>query len=218
MSTFAHTFKSTTMIKNVLFDMGGVVFRQNTEEAFRRFMAVGIDPKRYMGDYGQKDFFLDVETGKIDAQEFCRRMAEACGRKEVTWEEAQHCWLGFVRDVPVGRLHYLEQLKSRYHTCLLSNTNPFIMAFTRSTDFSTDGKPISHYFHSLFCSYEMGVCKPDKAIFLKALAADCMKANETLFVDDSLKNVQAAEALGIEGFHVAPDEEWMHRLDERLAR
>lgn len=50
------------MIKNLLFDMGGVVFRQNSEEAYRRFREAGIDPAKYMGYYGQKDFFLDVST------------------------------------------------------------------------------------------------------------------------------------------------------------
>ena len=67
------------MIKNILFDMGGVIFRQNSEEAFRRFREAGVNTDEYMGEYGQKGFFLDVETGKIDASEFCRRMAEAAG-------------------------------------------------------------------------------------------------------------------------------------------
>lgn len=206
------------MLKNILFDMGGVVFRQNSEEAFRRFREAGIDPVRYMGDYGQKDFFLDVETGRIDADEFCRRMAQAAGRERVEWREAQYCWLGFIRDVPVGRLRRLSELRKDYHVCLLSNTNPFMMEFTRSDRFSAEGKPITEYFDTLFCSYEMGVCKPDPEIFLKALAADGMRAEETVFVDDSLKNIRAAEALGIRGLHVAPDEDWGDGLTELLQR
>lgn len=200
------------MIKNILFDMGGVVFRQNSEEAFRRFREAGIDPDYYMGDYGQKDFFLDVEVGKIDADEFCRKMAEAAGRQEVSWEEAQYCWLGFIRDVPVERLHNLQKLREHYHVCLLSNTNPFIMDFTRSKSFSSEKKPISDYFDTLFCSYEMKAYKPDADIFLKALATDNMNAEETVFVDDSEKNIHAAEILGIHGLPVAPDEDWMGRL------
>ena len=60
------------MIKNLLFDMGGVIFRQNSEEAYRRFRAMGVNTDDYMGEYGQKGFFLDVETGKIDAGEWLR--------------------------------------------------------------------------------------------------------------------------------------------------
>ena len=106
------------MIKNILFDMGGVIFRQNSEEAFRRFREAGVNTDEYMGEYGQKGFFLDVETGKIDAGEFCRRMAEAAGRESVSWDEAQYCWLGFIRDVPLNRLHNLLKLKEEYRICL----------------------------------------------------------------------------------------------------
>ena len=192
--------------------MGGVIFRQDSEEAFRRFREAGLDPEKYMGAFGQKEFFLDVEKGKIDADTFCRKMAEASGREHVSWEEAQHCWLGFLRDVPVERLHYLLELKKHYHVCLLSNTNPFMMSFTRSSKFSSDGKPISFYFDTLFCSYEMKAYKPDSEIFIKALDTDKMIADETLFLDDSMKNIVAAQRLGIQTLYVKTNEDWRDRL------
>lgn len=192
--------------------MGGVIFRQDSEEAFRRFREVGLDPEKYMGAFGQKEFFLDVENGKIDADTFCRKMAEASGREHVSWEEAQHCWLGFLKDVPVERLHYLLELKKHYHVCLLSNTNPFMMSFTRSRKFSSDGKPISFYFDTLFCSYEMKAYKPDSEIFIKALDTDKMIADETLFLDDSMKNIVAAQRLGLQTLYVKTNEDWRDRL------
>lgn len=192
--------------------MGGVIFRQDSEEAFRRFREVGLDPEKYMGAFGQKEFFLDVENGKIDADTFCRKMAEASGREHVSWEEAQHCWLGFLRDVPVERLHYLLELKKHYHVCLLSNTNPFMMSFTHSSKFSSDGKPISFYFDTLFCSYEMKAYKPDSEIFIKALDTDKMIADETLFLDDSMKNIVAAQRLGLQTLYVKTNEDWRDRL------
>lgn len=192
--------------------MGGVIFRQDSEQAFRRFREAGLDPEKYMGAFGQKEFFLDVENGKIDADTFCRKMAEASGREHVSWEEAQHCWLGFLRDVPVERLHYLLELKKHYHVCLLSNTNPFMMSFTRSSKFSSDGKPISFYFDTLFCSYEMKAYKPDCEIFIKALDTDKMIADETLFLDDSMKNIVAAQRLGIQTLYVKTNEDWRDRL------
>lgn len=192
--------------------MGGVIFRQDSEEAFRRFREAGLDPEKYMGAFGQKEFFLDVENGKIDADTFCRKMAEASGREHLSWEEAQHCWLGFLRDVPVERLHYLLELKKHYHVCLLSNTNPFMMSFTRSSKFSSDGKPISFYFDTLFCSYEMKAYKPDSEIFIKALDTDKMIADETLFLDDSMKNIVAAQRLGLQTLYVKTNEDWRDRL------
>ncbi len=211
------------MIKNLLFDMGGVIFRQNSEEAFRRFREVGIDPDVYMGVYGQKEFFLDVETGRIDASEFCRRMSEVsrrvcsdAGRADFTFEEAQYCWLGFIVDTPVERLHHLVELRKKYHLCLLTNTNPFVMHFTDSKRFNAEGCPISAYFDTLCCSYEMGVCKPNADFFLKALEMDGLKPEESIFIDDSLKYVKAAERVGSIGLHVPSNEDWMPQLTALL--
>ncbi len=199
------------MIKNLFFDMGGVIFLQDTPEAFRRFRAAGIDTDFYMGEHGQKDFFLDLETGAIDADEFCRRMSEAVGRP-VTGEEARLCWWGFIGGVPVERLRFILQLRRDYHVCLLSNTNPFIMSYMRSPQFSSDGYPISHYFDSQFCSYEMKAYKPDAEFFKFVLNRDGLVAEESLFVDDSLKNIRAAESLGIKGLHVEQNGDWTSAL------
>lgn len=204
------------MIKNIFLDMGGVVFLQDTEEAFRRFRKAGINPDDYMGVYGQKDFFLDLETGKIDALTFCSRMAEVTGKKEISWSEAQYCWLGFIREVPVSRLRFLMSLRKEYRLCLLTNTNPFIMDFTRSSSFSADGLPISAYFDSLFCSYEMKSYKPNLDFFEKVLQTGGMKAEESLFIDDSITNVRAAEAVGIRGLHVASNEDWTAPLFKHI--
>lgn len=204
------------MIRNLIFDMGGVVFLQDSAEAFRRFREAGVDPAQYMGDYGQRGFFLDLEEGRIGRDEFCRRMAEAAGRSVVPPDEAMHCWMGFVTGVPAERLSALLELKEKYHVCLLSNTNPFVMSYMRSAAFSGDGHGIAHYFHSLFCSYELRACKPGAEIFRKALAADGMRAGECIFVDDSAKNVAAAESVGMRGLHVATNADWREPLASML--
>ncbi len=196
--------------------MGGVLFLQDTAEAIRRFQEIGVDTDLYLGDYGQRDFFLDLETGKIDASEFCRKMALASGRCDVTWQQAQHCWLGFIREVPVARLRYLMELRKNYHLCLLSNTNPFVMEFTRSTRFSDDRRPITDYFDSLYCSYEMKAYKPNADFFEQALRTEGMRAEECLFIDDSIKNINAAESVGIKGLCVSQDADWTACLSELL--
>lgn len=204
------------MIKNLLFDMGGVIFRQNTTEAFRRFRELGIDPEYYMGAYGQKDFFLDLEMGKIGVDEFCIRVAEVSHKKQVSFAEAQYCWLGFIQDVPTERLHNLLKLKEKYHVGLLSNTNPFVMDFTLSQSFSSDARPISDYFHSMFLSYELQVCKPSPEIFRRALLLDGMKAEETVFIDDSPQNIEVAKNLNFKVLYVDSNEDWMGGLSLTL--
>lgn len=208
------------MIHNILFDFGGVIFRLNSvEEPIRRFRALGFaDADQYLGIYGQRGLFLQVENGELDEDEFLRRLALHCGRSEVSREEASWAWMGYVRDVPAEGLAALLRLKGRYRLGLLSNTNPFIQAWARSESFSGDGHAIGHYVHCLCCSHELHAYKPAPEMFHKALAAAGMRAEETVFLDDSQRNVDAAARVGIHGLLVPSDGQWMPVLDEFLRR
>lgn len=203
------------MIKTILFDMGGVVFLQDTAEAFRRFTEIGVDARQYIGDYGQKGLFLELENGDISAEDFRAGISRLVDR-DLGWEQVQHCWLGFLKSVPPDRLANLLALRKNYRICLASNTNPFIMAYTRSDRFSGDGQGIGHYFDHLYRSYEMGCCKPKEEFFRKILAAEGLGPQEVVFVDDSRKNIDAAEAVGIKSVWVAPDSDWLPALKQVL--
>lgn len=205
------------MVKTILFDMGGVVFVQDTTEAFRRFSEIGLDANSFLGDYGQKGIFLSLETGEITDEEFRMRLSRMVGR-ELTWDEVQHCWLGFIKSVPADRLDALEQLRKSYRICLASNTNPFIMAYTRSDRFSGDGRGIDAFFDKLYLSYEMGVCKPDEAFFREILSAEGIHPEEAIFIDDSRANVLAAESLGIKGLWIPPDSDFLPSLNTLLQK
>lgn len=204
------------MIKNILFDMGGVIFNQTTEKAFKLFREAGIDTDKYMGHHGQREFFLDLEMGRIDKAAFCREMSKAAGHS-VDEKTAAKCWQGFFGGVPIERLVALKQLREKYHLGLLSNTNPFMMELTDSDKFSTEGKPISYYFDSMFLSYELKAYKPDSEIFIKSLEQDNLIPEETLFVDDSLSNIEGAKAVGLKTLHVPTNEDWVSKLNDFLA-
>ena len=202
------------MIKTILFDMGGVLFVQDTEEAFRRFTEIGINANDFIGVYGQKGLFLELENGTIDDETFRVELSKLAGR-ELSWEQVQHCWLGFIKGVDMDRLANLEQLRRDYRLCLASNTNPFIMDFTRSHAYA-DGAGIGDFLDKLYCSYEMGECKPDEAFFRKILAEENVNPQEVIFVDDSKKNIAAAEKLGIHGLWVESNSDWMPKLEALL--
>lgn len=205
------------MIKTLIFDLGGVVITLDPDEAMRRFEHLGIkDARQQMGVYGQTGIFLQVENGSIGADEFCRQLAMQAGLSYCSYEQAQWAWLGFVKEVPQQRLENLLALKKQYNVLLLSNTNPFIMDWARSEAFSNDGHSIEHYFHRTFCSYELNDYKPSASIFRKVLAEMGLKADECVFVDDGMKNVEASESVGMHGLLVAKDSDWMDDLQKIL--
>lgn len=206
------------MIRNILFDMGGIIFTQDMREAARRFRRIGLDTDKYMGEFAQQGFLLDIEKGTIDCETFCRMLEQVTGRGHISFSEARHCWLGYVRDVPVARLHTLESLRGKYTLGLASNTNPFVMDYADSPGFSTDGKPVSAYFDFLFTSFTMGICKPSPEYFEEAMRIGGMLPEETLFFDDSLANVAGACSVGIRGIHIPQNEDWTPVLYQELAK
>lgn len=142
-------------------------------------------------------FFLEVEEGKISAQTFCQRLGELAHRP-VSYAEAEDAWLGFITDVPQYKLDYLLTLRRRgYRIDILSNTNPFILGWARSPRFSPDGHGLTHYVDHIYASYELGCVKPSEEIFRKALQQGELKPEETLFIDDSKKNVEQGDRMGL---------------------
>lgn len=209
------------MIKNLIFDMGGVILPiQPIGEPMRRFARLGLSreqAERFFGLYGQQGIFREAETGELSAEEFLEAYHRLTGYA-ATFEEIAWAWLGFVHEPPVERLYELNRLRGEgWHVALLSNTNPFIMRHCESTAFSPQGQGIGSYFDRLFYSYHLGACKPDSRAFERMLELGGYRAEECLFLDDALHNVEAARALGMQALHVPENQDWAQPLRQRLA-
>ncbi len=204
------------MIKDIVFDFGGVLTLLDTEKALQSFRDLGINnPEEYINPYLQNGPFFLLENGDITAEEFCEELTKIAG-KTVTYEQAKQAWLSFIVKVQTDFLHYLQLLRPRYRLSVLSNTNPFIQSWARSTEFTTEGKPLDHYFDKLFLSYKMGCSKPSETIYRKMLLQGNMKAEETLFVDDGVKNIEAARKVGINTLKVVNGEDWREVLEKTI--
>ena len=59
------------MIKNIIFDFGGVIITLDQPQAVRRFEALGLhDAAQRLDPYTQGGIFGDLEAGRITADEF----------------------------------------------------------------------------------------------------------------------------------------------------
>ena len=101
---------------------------------------------------------------------------------------------------------------------VLSNTNPYVMDWADSLDFTTERKPLSYYFDKLYLSYRMGCTKPGEEIFRKTLDDAGLIPQETLFIDDSLANVNAGKRMGMEIYQPESGYDWTTTLSEMLQR
>ena len=205
------------MIRNIVFDLGGVIMTICQEEAIKRFKSIGFkNVEDYLNPYTQTDIFGDIEEGKISAEQFRAKLSELIG-KEVTYEECKFAWLGYRQDVPLRNLDILRKLKAQgYKLILLSNTNPFMMSWGLSGEFDGNGNSLESYFDSLYLSYKLGVMKPNKKIFQYIIDNEKIQPGESLFIDDGKRNINAARLLGFKTLCPINGEDWTKELIELL--
>lgn len=205
------------MIRNIVFDLGGVIMTICQDEAIKRFKSIGLkNVENYLNPYTQTDIFGDIEEGKISAEQFRAKLSELIG-KEVTYEECKFAWLGYRQDVPLRNLDILRKLKAQgYKLILLSNTNPFMMSWGLSGEFDGNGNSLESYFDSLYLSYKLGVMKPNKKIFQYIIDNEKIQPGESLFIDDGERNINAARLLGFKTLCPINGEDWTKELIELL--
>ena len=205
------------MIKNLIFDLGGVIITLAPDEALRRFKSLGLEnAEEQMDAYTQMGIFGQLEEGKISAEAFREELSRQVGR-EVTYDECRHAWLGYVKEVPQRNLDALLRLRSEgYRLILLSNTNPYMMSWVRSTEFDGHGHSIDYYMDACYLSYQLGVMKPDTEFFHRVLMTEKIMASETLFIDDGPRNVATASQMGIRTYCPQNGADWTTTIYEYI--
>lgn len=194
-------------IKNLLFDFGGVIVGINKSNAVKRFKEIGVEKiEEYLGEFKQQGIFLALEEGKITRTEFYDALRELAG-KNISDKDIDSGWMAFLTGIPEYKFELLKDLRKKYNVFLLSNTNPIIMEWGQSNDFSPSGEPISAFFDKLFFSYQIGYTKPDKESFEAVIEETQINPKETLFLDDGQSNLNIATSLGFKTYLVDQEED-----------
>ena len=201
------------MIRNIIFDLGGVILTLDQPQAVRRFEALGLkDAEQRLDPYTQQGIFGDLEEGKIDAEAFRLELSKLIGR-EVSFDECCYAWQGYAKELPQRNLDALTKLRSEgYRLILLSNTNPYMMEWVDSPRFDGQGHGIRDYMDACYLSYEMKVMKPADSFFRRVLMAEKIPPSACLFVDDGPRNVAAASQIGIRTYCPENGADWTEEI------
>ncbi len=205
------------MVHTIAFDLGGVILTIDQPQAVARFKALGLDDAEERLDaYTQRGIFGDLEHGLITAEDF-RRELSLLVHRELSYEECEHAWRGYAKEVPQRNLDKLLQLKQEgYRVVLLSNTNPYMMSWAMSDRFDGRGNPLSHYLDACYLSYQLKMMKPELEIFRHLISKENIEPSKMLFVDDGPRNISAARQLGIRTFCPQNGADWTHDIDNYL--
>ena len=231
------------MIRNIIFDLGGVLLDIDLNYCIRQMQALGIDldafeKKSVQTPTGTKAAVLGegivangamhlYQTGDITTEEFLEGVRRYC-QEGTTREQVLDAWNSCCIAIPSYRLEKLKELKERgYRIYMLSNTNEAHWQKIVAQCFGGEDVVDSHFDH-VFLSQEMHMAKPNDNIYLKVLEDIHAQANECLFLDDSSANLEAASALGFHTYHAEtsktqngmvvapPSTDWTTTIDKLL--
>lgn len=190
---FSHkisTFVIMEKIKNVVFDLGGVVFARDPrkfEPEFIKFFSYILLPQ-------MPKFWEEYDRGVVSYDEVVKSLAEynACDvelaeknlRRSILTQEA----------IPYTEALIRALKDAQYKLYVLSNMSLEFIEFLRK-------QPVYKYFDGEVVSCEEHVIKPDVEIYRRLVARYNLNPAETLFIDDRKGNVETAINDGWQGFH-----------------
>jgi glucose-1-phosphatase len=185
-------------IKNIIFDLGGVIFHIEYERTVKAFKELGIENIRNLySQLEQHHLFDQLETGKITRKQFVEKLKKYC-KKEVSEEQIIAAWNALLIDLPAENLDLLKELKNHYRLFLLSNTNEIHLHALQMIINEAHGiENLSDFFEKDYYSHLIGYRKPEEMAFRHILEEHELKPEETLFIDDSPQHLVTAKEMGI---------------------
>ena len=194
-----------TAIKHIIFDLGGVFLNINFQQTSQAFAKLGVtDFNNMFTQHYSNPLFELLETGKITEHEFYDAFRDAT-KVDLTNQEIKDAWNALLLDFPPERILWLEQMAKKYNLYLFSNTNQIHYdCFMQQFEQVFNGKNFNDYFIKAYYSQDLGLRKPYPNAFEAILNEQSLNPAETLFIDDTIKNVEAAAGLGMQNIHLAP--------------
>lgn len=194
-----------TEIKSVILDLGGVVIDidpMQTIEYLRQQGAGNVEEVfAFMEEEG---YFDELERGQLTGGQLIKMLNDRFTTK-LTPEAILTAWDKLLLGIPKERVETIKALRAKYRLLLLSNTNwPHISTINKMVQKEFGVKDLGVWFDKTYYSYELGLRKPESRIYFHILKDQRLKAQHTIFLDDTLSHLEAAKNLGIQTRLVTP--------------
>jgi glucose-1-phosphatase len=190
-------------IKNIIFDFGGVIIPVDPMAFAGGLISLGCTDVLSLHEFFLKEqVYMRFEKGELSPEEFRMLLRRRLNRM-VSDAEIDQAWNLILGEIPAHRVTFLESLKSGYRTFLLSNTNKIHYDRYQDQFRKTYGYPsLDDLFEKAYYSFQLGLYKPDPAIFEFVINDSGVKPEETLFIDDYQVNIEAADKLRLQTIHL----------------
>lgn len=199
------------MMKNIIFDLGGVVVDWSPAKVLEQYPGDKQFPMTLFEEGFFDKWWVEFDRGTITQTNLLHEMSAFCNRP---YEECEGL-VEFIKyslvDIPES-VHLIKELANEgYNLYCLSNMSNEFYDYLKVRD-------IFNYFKGQVISAHEKLVKPDEAIYRLILDRYGLQAEESLFIDDLENNVKAAARVGLQTIHFAPREEGYVQIDRLLGR
>ncbi|MDT7833010.1 HAD family phosphatase [Flavobacteriaceae bacterium S356] len=200
------------MIKNIVFDYGDVFINLDKKATAEELAKLGVT--EFTDE--MRDLCFEYEMGMISTDAFVQTVTKMY--PQISREEFIDAWNAILKDFPLHRLEFLKELAAskKYRLFLLSNTNDLHISWIKKDWGEGLYTEFMSYFEKFYLSHEINLRKPDKDIYEFVLRENNLVASETIFIDDTKENTDAAKELGKNVWHIDPETEDIVNLLKRI--
>ena len=194
-------------IKNIIFDLGGVVLDIDETIVYKELEKLGISTSELAHSKEFIEIMSKFDTGIYTAPTFRKKIKALIGQEKMTDQKFDSIWNAMLLDIPRERVEAIEKIKKHYKIFLMSNTNEIHYdLYVRDLQLRFGYREFDELFNKSYFSFAEHLEKPDPRFFELILDHEGLLPEETLFIDDSKKNIEAAQALGIHTYNIRRDE------------
>jgi putative hydrolase of the HAD superfamily len=193
------------VIKNIILDLGGVIYDIRYENIADTFRSYGLQNFEALYTRAEQAPEIDLfEEGKISPKQF-RNFIRSLSPSLLTDSQIDNAWNAILIDLPAVRVHLLEKLKKKYRLFLFSNTNEInCLEFERYVTEKFGENIFETLFEKSYYSHTLGIKKPKPEAFLKICGEQQLIPKETLFIDDIKRHIFGAQLAGLKTY-------WLHK-------
>lgn len=196
-----------TKIKNIIFDLGGVILDIDENVVYKELEKMGIEISELAHSKEFMEILSKFDTGIYTAATFRKKTKQFIGQEKMTDQKFDSIWNAMLLDIPRERIEAIEKVKKHYKIFLMSNTNVIHYdLYVRDLQLRFGYNEFDELFNKSYFSFAEHLEKPDPRFFELILDHEHLLPEETLFIDDTAENIEAAKSLGINTYHISREE------------
>ena len=199
--------------ETIIFDLGEVIIDLDSKRVINQFQKHSDkSAEDIIRLISKSQDLIDYEVGKMTDVEFCQVVNELLSI-ELSQASFEAIWNSFLGIIKLDKLHLMLALKEKFNVLILSNTNAIHQrAFDRRVGEHIPSKTMADMVHTAYYSHELGLRKPDPHIYQKVIDLQNLNPAKTIFFDDRLENITAAQHSGIQAIQVTYSDQILDQL------